>query len=157
LSPTSVASPRLQGPRGQDPSRMQAVIKRQVEHMQRLIDDMLDLARVHSGKLRVERRRVDLAGVVEEVVFTCRPGMDARRQHVSMHIPQRVPPLDGDPLRLAQVFTNLLVNATKFTPEGGRIALVVEVAGDTVMVTVSDNGIGITAEALPNVFDPFVQ
>lgn len=157
LSSISLASTMLAQPESKDPSRMQAIIGRQVTHMQRLIDDMLDLSRVHSGKLRLERRKVDLAGLIDEAVFTCRPVMDKRKQKFSVRMPPRVPELDGDPVRLAQVFCNLLDNASKYTPEGGRIGLVVELVDVSVVVTVSDSGIGITAEAMPSVFEPFVQ
>ncbi len=157
LSSISLAWSMLARPEDKDAARTQAIVGRQVMHMQRLIDDMLDLARARSGKLRLVRRKVDLAGLVEEVVFTCSPAMEKRRQHFSVRMPPRVPELEGDALRLAQVFSNLLVNACKFTPEGGRIDLVVEPTGDSVIVAVSDSGIGITAEAMPDVFEPFVQ
>lgn len=157
LSSISLAATMLATPETKDPSRMQAIIGRQVTHMQRLIDDMLDLSRVHSGKLRLELRKVDMAALMEEVVFTCRQAMDKRRQEFSLRMPPQLPQVDGDPLRLAQVFSNLLVNASKFTPEGGRIDLDVELAGDSVVVSVSDSGIGITAEAMPSVFELFVQ
>jgi diguanylate cyclase len=162
LSSISHASTMLAQPESKDPARMQAIIGRQVTHMQRMIEDMLDLSRVHTGKLRLERRQVDLAGLIDEAVFTCRPAMHGRKQQFSVRMPPQVPKLDCDPVRLAQVFSNLLDNASKYTPEGGRIALVVELAGDaligsTVVVAVSDSGIGITAEAMPDVFEPFVQ
>lgn len=157
LSSISLAATMLATPDSKDPARMQAIIGRQVAHMQRLIDDMLDLSRVHGGKLRLERRRIDLAALMHEVVFSCRQAMDERRQRFSLRMPPRLPEVDGDPLRLAQVFGNLLVNASKFTPEGGSIGLDVEVAADSVIVSVTDSGIGITAEAMPGVFELFVQ
>lgn len=157
LTSISLASTMLAQSGSKDPSRMQAIIEHQVVHMVRLIDDMLDLSRVHSGKLRLERRAVELVSLIDEAVVTCRPAMDKRLQHFSVRMPSRVPELDGDPGRLAQVFCNLLDNASKYTPEGGRIGLVVELTGDSVVVTVSDSGIGITEEAMPGVFEPFVQ
>lgn len=167
LASISLASTVLAQPENKEPSRMQAIIERQIAYMARLIDDMLDLSRVHTGKLRLERQQVDLARIIDEAVFACRPAMDKRLQHFSVRMPPQLPELEGDPVRLAQVFGNLLDNASKYTPEGGRIDLVVELAGDTlvgsaliggaVVVTVSDNGIGITAEAMPSVFEPFVQ
>jgi diguanylate cyclase len=157
LASISMASTMLGQPGTRDPARMQAIIERQVALMARLVDDMLDLSRVHTGKLRLERRPVDLTAIIDEAVFACRPAMDRRLQHFSVCMPPQVPQLDGDPVRLAQVFSNLLDNASKYTPEGGRIGLVVELAGGSVEVAVSDSGIGITAEAMPSVFELFVQ
>ncbi|HET6603422.1 MAG TPA: diguanylate cyclase [Xanthomonadaceae bacterium] len=157
LASISLASTMLAQEETQDPSRIQDIIERQVTHMARLIEDMLDLSRVHTGKLRLERCPVDLARLIDEVVVNCRPAMDKRLQDFSVRMPPRVPELDGDPARLAQVFGNLLDNASKYTPEGGRISLVVQLVEDSVVVTVSDSGIGITAEVMPSVFEPFVQ
>jgi diguanylate cyclase len=157
LASISLASTMLAQPESKDPSRMQAIIERQIALMARLIDDMLDLSRVHTGKLRLERQPVDLTTILDEAVFACRPAMDRRLQHFTVRMPARVPELDGDPVRLAQVFGNLLDNASKYTPEGGRIGLLVEMVGDAVVVAVSDSGIGINGDALPRVFEPFVQ
>lgn len=162
LSSISLASTMLAKPRSKDPARMQAIIERQVTLMERLIEDMLDLSRVHTGKLRLERRKVDLAGLIDEAVFASSPAMNRRKQKLSVRMPPQVPELDCDPVRLAQVFNNLLDNASKYTPEGGRIGLVVELledpqGGDSVVITISDSGIGISAEAMPSVFEPFVQ
>ncbi|MDB5856987.1 MAG: signal transduction histidine kinase [Ramlibacter sp.] len=137
--------------------RIQAIIERQVKHMARLVSDLLDSTRVATGKLRIERQRIDLVGILAEVLEACRPAMDARVQEFTgPELPASLA-MDGDPGRLAQVFSNLLDNASKYTPHGGQIRLSVDLVDAWVVIAVSDSGIGITAEALPRVFEPFVQ
>ena len=142
--------------------RLSGLIERQVMHMTRLIDDLLDVARVATGKLHLDRTRLDLREVFENVVDVCKPSMDARRQTFALRHPDRPLVLEGDLVRLTQVFVNILNNASKYTPVGGDIALDCRVnstgesAGEAV-VTVTDNGIGITPEALPLIWEPFVQ
>ena len=143
--------------------RLSAIIERQVMHMTRLIDDLLDAARVATSKLHLDRNRLDLREVFDNVVEVCKPPMDARRQSLGLRVPERPLVLEGDLVRLTQVFANLLNNASKYTPVGGAIELdcrVVVAAGEgagEVLVRVSDNGIGISAEALPLIWEPFVQ
>jgi signal transduction histidine kinase len=138
-------------------ARTQAVIERQVSSMSRMVGDLLDVSRVNTGKLRIEPRTVELIGLLDEVVDTCRPAMDARLQHFNVVLPAHAIQVHGDPVRLAQIFNNLLDNASKYTPKGGDIRLTAAVVGREVQVTVSDNGIGITPSALAVIFDPFVQ
>jgi signal transduction histidine kinase len=139
-----------------------AVIERQVLHMNRMIDDLLDAARATTGKLHVHRARLDLREVFDNVIDVCKPAMDIRQQAFSLRIPDRPLELEGDLMRLTQVFTNILHNASKYTPAGGAIVLDCSVnalatgAGE-VVVAVSDNGIGISPEALPLIWEPFVQ
>jgi diguanylate cyclase (GGDEF)-like protein len=137
--------------------RLRAVIERQVQHVTRLIGDLLDLSRIDSGKLRLQRGLVDLAVLVEESVEACRPALDVRGQRLEVRMPPGPLPLDGDPLRLVQVLTNLLDNASKYTPERGALHLDVEVYPEAYVLSVEDDGIGITPEALPHIFEPFVQ
>jgi len=142
--------------------RLTAVLERQVMHMTRMIDDLLDAARVTTGKLHLDRDRLDLREVFDNVIDISQPAMDARRQAFSLRVPDRPLMLEGDLLRLTQVFTNLLNNASKYTPVGGMIALDCSVnalgaAAGAVVVAVSDNGIGISPEALPVIWEPFVQ
>jgi signal transduction histidine kinase len=137
--------------------RVRSVIARQVVHMSRLVDDLLDVARITSGKLRIERQSVDLAGVIAQAVDACQPAIDLRLQHFALHVPAGALEMHGDPVRLAQIVTNLLDNASKYTPIGGQIRLSVVLLGATLTLTVSDDGIGIAAEALPEVFRPYVQ
>lgn len=137
--------------------RLQAVIERQVAHISRLVEDLLDVSRASTGKLRLERRRVDLSNIIDEAVDGSRPARKKRGQQLQVHRPPGTLEVHGDPVRLTQVLSNLLDNASKYTPVDGEVGLSVVKAGDTIVMTVSDNGIGITAEALPHIFEPFVQ
>jgi signal transduction histidine kinase len=137
--------------------RLQATINGQVSHMARLIGDLLDGSRISTGKLRLERTVIDLETILDLAIETCQPVLDAHR-HRFRRVGAAGPfMVNGDAGRLVQVFGNLLENAAKYTPEGGKIVLDVKVHADSVVITVSDNGIGITAQALPRVFDLFVQ
>jgi len=138
-------------------AKTQAVIERHVSHMSRMVGDLLDVSRVTTGKLRIESRTVDLIALLDEVVDTCRPGMDARLQHFTVLLPAHPIDVHGDPLRLAQIFNNLLDNASKYTSNSGEIRLTAAVVGSQAQITISDNGIGITPAALESIFDPFVQ
>jgi diguanylate cyclase (GGDEF)-like protein len=137
--------------------RLQQIIDGQVTHMTRLVDDLLDGARLSTGKLRLERISVDMLSVLDEVIGSSQPRLLARQHDFSV---QRLPgPLMvyGDPVRLAQVFNNLLDNACKYTPEGGQIALEMAVIETTLIIRVRDNGIGIAPATLPTIFELFVQ
>jgi diguanylate cyclase len=136
---------------------VQAIIERQVAHMSRLVSDLLDISRVNTGKMQLEYRRVDMAFIVEAAVDASRSAMETRRQRFRVQLPPHPLKVDGDPVRLTQILSNLLDNASKYTADEGEIGLVMREVEGTVQVTVSDNGIGITAEALPNVFEPFVR
>ena len=137
--------------------RMNAVIERQVAQLSRLVGDLLDVSRVNGGKLRLERQQLDMHALIDEVVDSCRPAMDKRLQQLVIQVPPAKLLLNGDPMRLAQVLRNLLDNASKYTPSAGVITLTMVPVGDSVVLTVRDNGIGITARTLPHIFDPFVQ
>ena len=133
------------------------VINRQIGHMTRLLDDLFDAARLSSGKITLQTQPVSLRAFVEQAVETCRPLIDNRVQQLTVDIPPEPAYILGDPVRLTQVFSNLLNNATKYTQEGGAIALSAQVRDDAVVVQVKDNGIGIASEALPHIFDLFTQ
>jgi PAS domain S-box-containing protein len=133
------------------------VIERQVEQMARLIDDLLDVARISSGKLLLRRQPTTLAGVVEMALETSRPHIDAARHRLSLDLAAGDAWLDGDPTRLAQVLANLLNNAAKYTPPGGEIRLAAAREGDRVAIDVADSGIGFAPEAAAELFEPFTQ
>jgi diguanylate cyclase (GGDEF)-like protein len=137
--------------------RMQGIIERQIAHVSRLVGDLLDVSRARTGRFRLERETLDIAPLIEQAVESCRPAMEARRQHLDVSVPAGALEVDGDPIRLTQVLCNLLDNASKYTPVSGEIGLRVAAAGQAIVLTVSDNGIGITADALPTIFDPFVR
>ncbi len=137
--------------------RMQAIIEREIGHMTRLVGDLLDVGRINNGKMNLERQIVSLTHIVEQAVNACRPAMDVRMQHLDVRLPSSSANMQGDPVRLAQVIRNLLDNASKYTGDGGHITLsLVELEG-CVVLTVADDGIGIAAEALLTIFDPYVQ
>jgi PAS domain S-box-containing protein len=137
--------------------RATAAIKRSVEHQARLIDDLLDTARIMSGKLTLERRPVDLTEVVHAALELMRPIAAAKGVELRAEFEHRPVTVDGDSGRLQQVVTNLMSNAVKFTPENGEVEVTVRPRGERVQLAVRDNGIGITPEFLPHVFDRFTQ
>ena len=133
------------------------MMDRQLAQMVRLIDDLLDVSRISRGKVELQRCPVDLAAVVQTAVETSRPLIDAQGHHLTIDLPNDSLVVAADPTRLSQVFANLLNNAAKFTPRGGRIALAVRRRGDEVEIVVRDSGIGIPEEKLMSVFDLFSQ
>jgi signal transduction histidine kinase len=133
------------------------LIDRQVQAMSRLVDDLLDVSRIRSGKVKLQREPVDLAAAVARGVETARPLIDARGHELKVALPPEPVRLEADPTRLAQVIGNLLTNAAKYTPEGGHIGLSVERHPGDVVLRVRDDGVGIGADFLPHVFDLFTQ
>ncbi|WBY01453.1 ATP-binding protein [Ramlibacter tataouinensis] len=132
------------------------VIGRQVDHLSRLIDDLLDISRITRGKVQLRRERVDLRAVVAHALELTRPVYAVRPQPVQVQLPQGPALVDGDFVRLSQVLCNLLVNAAKFTPPAGVVALRLRQRGNW-EIEVSDTGCGIAPELLARVFDQFVQ
>jgi CheY-like chemotaxis protein/two-component sensor histidine kinase len=134
------------------------MMERQLTHLVRLVDDLLDLSRITRGKVELQRRTVDLRDVVASAVETSRPLIEGARHQLVVDLPEGPLPLDADPMRLAQVFANLLNNAAKYTPAGGRIQLQAQALPDgRVEVCVRDDGIGIPAEKLPDGCARFTQ
>jgi signal transduction histidine kinase len=136
---------------------VQVLIEEQVVRMARLVEDLLDSTRVSAGKFRVECSNVQLPGILDRAVAACRPEMDRRHQRLALRMPSGSPDIWGDPMRLAQIFSNLLDNASKYTPDGGEIAVTVQPSDEAVSVRVCDNGIGISPAALTKIFDLYVQ
>jgi CheY-like chemotaxis protein/nitrogen-specific signal transduction histidine kinase len=137
--------------------RALGVIERQVSHMVRLIDELLDLSRITHGKLELRREWVSLAAVIESALETAAPLLLGRRQAFEQVVPETPVLLHADPMRLAQVLSNLLSNAAKYTEPGGRIRLEAMRDGEEVVVSVIDSGIGIPAAHLAHVFTMFGQ
>jgi PAS domain S-box-containing protein len=133
------------------------MLRRQVQHMVRLVDDLLDLSRVSRGKIELRKERVELASVLHSAIETSRPLIEAARHELEVTLPPARVWLDADPIRLAQVVANLLNNAAKYTREGGSIRLIAEQEGGEVAIHIQDTGIGIPAELLPRIFDMFAQ
>jgi len=140
-----------------DADRARAVVVRQVEHMTRLIDDLLDVSRITCDKLNLQIARIELAHVVATAVETSRPIIAERGHKLWINLPAEPVVLDADPARLSQVLSNLLTNAAKYTAPGGNIRVTAEVDRGEVVVHVLDNGIGIEAEMLARVFELFMQ
>ncbi|WP_229520384.1 MULTISPECIES: ATP-binding protein [Massilia] len=136
---------------------VQTIMRRQVDHMVHLVDDLLDMARLAEGKVTLRLERVRLDDVVREAVDMSMPLVEAGKHALSVRLPQEPLALHADRHRVAQVLSNLLNNAAKYTPQGGAIELVVRVEANEVALTVSDNGIGIAAPALETVFDMYAQ
>ncbi len=132
-------------------------MERQVRQMVRLIDDLLDVSRISRGKMRLQKRRVSLAAVVQDAVETVRPLIDESEHSLSVTLPPEPVYLHVDPARLAQVLSNLLSNAVKYTNSGGQIALAVERQAAEIVMTVKDTGIGIPADMLDSIFEMFTQ
>jgi len=133
------------------------VIGRQVDHMARLLDDLLDAARISSGKITLSVEPLLLADVLRHAVETVQPRIAERGQVLDVELPSGAVVVEGDKVRLAQVFTNLLGNASKYTGDGGRLRLAAQADEDGIVVTVDDNGTGIAPEVLPYIFDLFTQ
>jgi PAS domain S-box-containing protein len=133
------------------------MMERQVNHISRLVDDLLDVSRVTRGKVRCQKEPTELAAVVAHAVETCRPIIAQRRQELILSPPKEPLRLEADPVRLAQVFANLLNNAAKYSKENSRITLTASREGDQAVVRVRDEGIGIAPEMLPRIFDLFAQ
>jgi len=133
------------------------VMERQLIQLIRLVDDLLEVARISRGKIELRRARVDLAGVVASAVETSRPAIDAARHRLEVRLPPAPLHVNGDFVRLSQVVANLLNNAAKYTDPGGRITVSVEREGAEATIRVRDNGIGLTPELLPHIFDMFAQ
>lgn len=133
------------------------MMDRQLEHMVRLIDDLLDISRITQNKMELRRAKVLLTDVIENAVETVRPAIEKAGHQFIVSLPKEEVVLDADLTRLAQVFGNLLTNSTKFTSSGGKIWLTAQREGDEAVVSVKDTGIGIPVEALPNIFDMFSQ
>ena len=133
------------------------IIERQVIHMSRLLDDLLDISRITRGALELKKTRSELTSIIGAAIETARPILDTKHHTLVLELPSEPVQLQADVVRLAQVFSNLLINAAKYTDPGGRIQLRAFQQDDQVVVSVRDNGIGISADMLPRVFNMFFQ
>jgi PAS domain S-box-containing protein len=143
-----------------DPEIMEralGTLERQIAHMVRLIDDLVDVSRISRGMIELRRERVDLAAVLNNAVEASRPLLDQYGHTFTLKLPGEPLFVDGDPVRLGQIFSNLLHNAAKYTGKGGRIHLSATRRAGDVIVRVEDNGVGIPDAMLPRIFDMFAQ
>ncbi len=155
LSPilTAVQLMRMRGRAGPEVD----LIDRQLRHLVRLVDDLLDVSRITGGKIELRRQRVELASVALRGLETSSPLLEQRRQKVDFKVPAEGLVVDGDPDRLAQVISNLITNASKYSEPGSRVGIAAGRVGSTVELRVVDSGIGIAPEMLDRIFDLFVQ
>lgn len=147
----------LAGPKDQNVAAAGDLIGRQVNHLVRLVDDLLDVSRITRGKINLIKEPVEISNVIAVAVESCRPIIDERRHQLEVVMPKDSVRVRADLTRLAQVVLNLLNNAAKYTDEGGRLRLSVAVEGAQVVIRVRDNGAGIAPEMLPTIFDVFTQ
>jgi two-component system, sensor histidine kinase len=145
---------------GNDPAiakNARDIMERQLAQMVRLVDDLIDVSRISTGRLAIKKERIELQAVVRNAVEIVAPFIEKRGHALQIDLPTQPVWIDADPTRLAQVFSNLLNNAAKYTDQGGNIAFQAELEEASVVVRVMDNGIGIPAEMLATVFDMFTQ
>jgi PAS domain S-box-containing protein len=133
------------------------IVERQVGHMTRLVDDLLDQSRINRGLIELRRERVGLASLIEQAVEAARPDLEAAGHRLALQLPPAAVMLDADPARIVQVIGNLLSNATKYTPDGGAIRVAAGAVGDQARIEVADNGVGIPIDQQQSVFEMFTQ
>lgn len=148
---------RLAGTSDPTLRQVEEVMGRQVEHLVRLVDDLLDVSRITRGKIELRKEPIDVALIVRNAVEVSRPTIDANHHDLTVSLPPEPLIIYADTVRMAQVLSNLLNNAAKFTPEGGRIELSARQENDQVLFSVRDSGPGMAAELLPHVFELFTQ
>jgi PAS domain S-box-containing protein len=149
----------LRRSKGQGPAaeRAQEMMERQVEHLVRLVDDLLDVSRVSHGKIELRKERLDLAAVVDRTIEAHQESLEAAGVMLRVIRPDAPALVDADPVRLAQILGNLINNAVKYTDRGGHVEIAVERAADEAVVSVADTGVGVPKDMLPLVFDLFMQ
>lgn len=157
LTPISMIAGRLVRVPREELPRMQLLIEGQVQQMSRLVEDLLDIARATTGKFRLNCQVTNMADIINEAIEICTPVMLAHGLDFSSKLLESRLAVNGDPVRLTQILGNLLSNSAKYTPTGGTVTLAVSVEANLVEICIRDSGIGITPEALPFIFEPFVQ
>jgi PAS domain S-box-containing protein len=148
---------KLKGPEDPELRLPIEMIERQTEQLARLLDDLLDVSRISRGALEMRRERLAFSGVVDDSVNACQEELQSRGVNLRVSLPTEPTELVADRARLIQVLCNLITNATKYTPSGGAIELTATVSGDTLTLSVKDNGIGIPSDRLTDIFDLFAQ
>jgi PAS domain S-box-containing protein len=148
---------RMSGAAGPSAERVYEMMERQVVHMVRLVDDLLELSRISRGSIELKKERLELASVIRHALETSKPFIEAGGHQVELSLPSEAVVLDGDPVRLSQVFANLLNNSAKYTQNGGNITVTARRDATSVAVSIRDTGIGIPPDMLSRVFDMFAQ
>ena len=160
LAPISNAVQLLGLPNGSESAlqrQARGIIERQVGHLQHLVDDLLEVSRITTGRVQLRQERVAISGIVTGAVETARPLIDQRKHELTISMPPETLWLNADTARLEQVVVNLLTNAAKYTEEGGKIWLTVKAEGIECVIRVRDTGVGISPSLLPKIFDLFTQ
>ena len=148
---------QLIGPEGEEIKWARDVMDRQVTHLVRLVDDLLDVSRITRGKIQLRQELLAIGSVISSAVETSRPIIEAHSHNLALSVPEEPLLVQGDPARLSQVFANLLNNAAKYTPDHGQISIAVEPGQGEVSIRITDTGAGIPAEMLADVFELFTQ
>ena len=148
---------KMDGATSADMKRAAEVVGRQVQHVTRLINDLLDMERMDHGKLQLDLRPVDLCEIVTHTLESRRPDAERRHQSLTMHVTQEPVVVDADAVRLAQVVSNLVDNALKYTPDSGHINVDLTADGREAVIVVQDDGAGIPYDRVDSIFEPFVQ
>jgi two-component system CheB/CheR fusion protein len=154
---TCLAALRLIDPGSEAAGRMLDMIGRSANHLARLVEDLLDVTRITSGKIQLQRAAVELGGLVSSAVEDARLGFEQRRLQLEIRLPGGELWTLGDPVRLTQILSNLLTNAQKFTPDGGRVTVSLDRVDGRAVIRVRDTGVGVAPSQIPSLFEPFVQ
>ncbi len=149
-----IASPQLSS---NQLERAQSIIERQVTHMALLLDDLLDIARITQGKLKLKKGRVALSEVLDAAIEAARPKLDEKNHHLSVSLPAELISLEADPLRFAQILSNLLINAAKYSNPGSHIEVQAAHQAGTLSISVKDDGLGLAPESIGGIFAMFSQ
>jgi signal transduction histidine kinase len=147
----------LQGDDAATRESVRSLMERQTQYIGRLVEDMLEVSRIEHGKIQLIKQRLDVTQSVIRAVETVRASLEARGHQIEVTLPPKPVTMNADPVRLEQVLTNLMQNASKYMEPGGRIRVTADVQGDDVVLQVRDSGIGIDPEMIAHVFDPFWQ
>ena len=148
---------RILPPSGEQAKQILDMMEEQARNLVRLIDDLLDVSRITRGKMELRRQRVALSKIITNAIQTAEPLIHANGHELTVRQARERLYVHGDPTRLTQVVANLLNNAAKYTPKGGKISLSTERIGDEVAIRVKDNGMGIASDMMPGIFGMFVQ
>ena len=148
---------RLAGGRKEVAEKALDMMERQIDQLVRLVDDLLDVSRITHGKIVLDKHRVELKEILNAAIETALPGIQSAHHQLEINLPPEPIFIDGDKARLTQIFGNIINNATKYTPENGKITISATVQGDAATVTVTDTGVGVSPELMPIIFDMFVQ
>ncbi|MGH8718119.1 MAG: ATP-binding protein [Burkholderiales bacterium] len=148
---------RMTGGNAPAAERVHEMMERQVNHMVRLVDDLMEVSRITRGQVELRKERIEFASVIRSAVETAKPAIESAGHQLHITVPPEPVLLEGDPVRLAQVFGNLLNNAAKYTEKSGKIWIDAKLAGENLTVSIRDAGVGIAADMLPRVFDLFMQ